>query len=240
MRFHFAESIQLEKCSRILEVGCGSGAVLADWPRQESPLPEAKTPTCIGLDFDSHYLALARKIQPTLDWVCGDGLSLPFPTGVFDLTYCHYFLLWIHDPKAALAEMVRVTRHGGWVAAFAEPDYGGRIDYPSQLSILGEYQTQSLQEQGANPFLGRQLRALFLNSGLINTYVGVLAGEWTVADDPTQSLLEWEVIMADIEATLASEELNRWKKTAQAAWMSKERITFIPTFYAWGQKPLKM
>jgi len=55
----------------------------------------------------------------------GDASRLPFADGFFDLTYCHYLFLWLKHPLQALQEMKRVTRPGGWVATFAEPDYEG-------------------------------------------------------------------------------------------------------------------
>ncbi len=236
MRLHFAESIQLHHCTRILEVGCGSGAVLTDWAKNPAEVHGLKHPLFIGLDLDIQYLRLLKQSHPTAEAVCGDGFTLPFPDETFDLTYCHYLLLWVEEPRTILTEMIRVTREGGWVAAFAEPDYGGRIDYPPELSQLGKLQTESLQEQGANPFIGRELRALFVKSGLKNIRVGVLAGEWSETNPTDQSQLEWEVLLADIGTKLPPEALDPRRGAAYAAWMRHERIVFIPTFYAWGQK----
>ena len=65
--------------------------------------------------------------------------------------------------------MVRVTHPGGFVLALAEPDYGGRIDYPTELSQIGDWQKNALKQQGANPLMGRELRSIFSHAG-INKY----------------------------------------------------------------------
>jgi SAM-dependent methyltransferase len=62
-----------------------------------------------------------------------DRHTLPFQP-VFDVTFCHFLLLWVSNPEKVVAEMGRVTRPGGSVR-LAEPDYGGRIDYPESLSL---------------------------------------------------------------------------------------------------------
>ena len=40
-------------------------------------------------------------------------MRCPFTNASFDLTFCHYLLLWLKDPLSAIKEMKRVTRPGG-------------------------------------------------------------------------------------------------------------------------------
>ena len=70
--------------------------------------------------------------------------------------------------------MVRVTRPGGAVIVAAEPDYGGRIDYPDLP--LREWQLQALAGEGADPRLGRRLRALFALPAVREAEVGIMPG----------------------------------------------------------------
>ncbi len=51
-------------------------------------------------------------------------------------------------------EMVRVTRPHGFVLALAEPDYGGRIDYPSELSTIGNWQIEAAEGARGKPVYG--------------------------------------------------------------------------------------
>ncbi len=127
----------------------------------------------VGLDLNAAYLKLARRHAPRAHLSRGDAYQLPYRPGSFDVAYCHFVLLWLARPAAALAEMVRVTRPGGAVLALAEPDYGGRIDYPDELAALGAKQATALKNQGADPILGRRLAALLVEAGLDAVESGV-------------------------------------------------------------------
>ena len=135
-------------------MGCGTGAVTAR-------LHSYAQSGVYGLDLNLAYLTLARQNDPGTRFVGGDACQIPCSSGVFDAVVCHYFLLWVSQPETALAEMIRVTRPGGAVIAFAEPDYGGRIDYPPRLAELGRLQTEAMRDQGADPETGRKLSSLF-------------------------------------------------------------------------------
>ena len=134
-----------------------------------------------------------------------------------------------------MEEMARVTRPNGYVLALAEPDYGGRIDFPSELSQLGIWQTQALREQGANPFMGREVRSIFSRAGLVNIDVGVLGGQWgeNISDQDLE--LEWEVIQSDLRQNndfiLQADRLKDLELTSRKIL---QRILFVPTFYAIG------
>jgi len=74
--------------------------------------------------------------------------------------------------------MRRVVKPGGWVVALAEPDYGGRIDYPDQLSALGWKQASALSAQGADTNAGRKLAGWLAETGLKGIQTGLLGGQW--------------------------------------------------------------
>ncbi len=178
---------------RILEVGCGTGAVCASAARE---YPSADF---FGVDIDLARLRFARAHGRDCRYAHGDALHLPFPNGAFDLTYCHYLLLWLGDPDQALREMVRVTRRGGWVAALAEPDYGGRIDYPPELAATGRMQAESLRRQGADPEIGRKLAGLLHSSGVRVETSGVLGADLPSGGEESKDAeLEFKILMEDL------------------------------------------
>jgi hypothetical protein len=150
-------------------------------------------------------------------------------------------LLWVEAPPVVIAEMARVTRPGGAVLVLAEPDYGGRIDYPQQLERLGEWQIAALRKQGADPELGRRLAGLLARSGLEVVETGVLGGEWTGTPDRENLDLEWSVVESDFDSLGFGREeretLKRLQDAEWAAWESGERVLFVPTFYGWGRVP---
>lgn len=227
LRAHLFQKAGLATTDRILDLGCGTGALLADFP--------ART-RLHGLDLSLPAVQQAHSHAPGAALVCADGLSLPYPAATFDLCFCHFVLLWVADPLRVVAEMRRVTRPGGWVLALAEPDYGGRVDYPSELSALGQWQSAALRSQGANPEVGRQLAGIFLEAGLTQVETGVLGGEWQHPAPAGETELEWEVLAADLARKVPSADLQKLKDLDQNAWKTGQRVLFVPTFYAVGLK----
>ena len=98
-------------------------------------------------------------------WSAGTPCACP-THAAFDITFCHFLLLWVQHPLQALSEMQRVTRPGGFVLALAEPDYDHRLDTPASLTLLGRWQAESLRRQGADPGIGARLADLFRQTGL--------------------------------------------------------------------------
>jgi hypothetical protein len=131
--------------------------------------------------------------------------------------------------------MQRVTRPGGWVLALAEPDYGGRVDYPEALAEAGRLQAEALRAQGAEPNMGRRLMALFRQTGLAQVSAGVLGGQWH-SDDPGDWRAEWAVLRADLGDRLTEAEYELLYRIEAEARQTGERVLFVPTFYAAGVK----
>lgn len=221
---------RLAGASTVLEVGCGTGAVISE-------VAGMARASLVGLDIDGAMLAFARRRNPDVLWVQGDAHALPFPEASFDLVFCHFLLLWVRVPARAVAEMARVVRPGGYVLASAEPDYGGRIDFPPELARLGQLQALALREQGADPEVGRRLGAYFAAAGLRAT-VGVMGGSWAVPAEPDEGFAaEWRVRREDLHGRLSPDELQRLERVDAEALRSGERVLFVPTFYALGWKP---
>ncbi len=228
LRRYIAQSTGLSASRRILEVGCGTGAVLKELPAQAA---------LHALDHHLPSLVYARQSAAAARCVCADAHRLPYPAGWFDHSLCHFVLLWLQNPLQALREMVRVTRPGGWVIALAEPDYGGRMDYPTQFTRLGQLQAQALAAQGADVNMGRKCGALFHQAGLTHVQTGLLGGQWSVLPSPEAWESEWETLQSDLRGLISPQELHDLRQQDAAAWEKGERILFVPTFYAWGQVP---
>jgi ubiquinone/menaquinone biosynthesis C-methylase UbiE len=215
---------------RVLEVGCGTGVIT-------SHLYGYAQFSVWGIDLNLHYLKAAREKQSGIRYAGADALRLPFPTASFDLVVCHFFLLWIPKPEQALAEMARAAKPNGGVIAFAEPDYGGRIDYPPPLEELGKMQAESLARQGANPRTGRVLSGLFHDAGLLGVETGLLGGQWSGTPSPQQQESEWQTLKADLGEGISPTRLEALRRLDAQAWRSGQRVLFVPTFYAAGRKP---
>ncbi len=231
LRAHFFSREEIRRARRILEVGCGTGAVSASVARD---FPRASV---AGVDLDIPRLRFARALDPASAYAVGDGRRLPFPTRSFDLVYCHYLLLWIPSPADALREMARVARPGGWVAALAEPDHTARKDFPPPLEELGKLQTDALRRQGADPALGRSLTDLFADAGLIVEETGILESNGLPGGQTEEdSEREWQIVKEDIGTAVAESEWKRFRRTDSDARRRGDRVLFVPTYYCLGRR----
>lgn len=192
-----------------------------------------------GLDIDHSSLKFAAAFSPRTEFIAADAHQIPFPRDTFSCSTCHFLLLWVSNPFKVISEMKRVTRIGGTILFLAEPDYGGRIDYPSEFSRLGEWQADALKAQGADPLLGRKLSAFLYDSGLTDIQVGVIGAQWKKTISEEQISSEWEVIRSDLESLKdraeAFETTERLFKADLKAWKSGQRILYVPTFYGFGR-----
>ncbi len=227
LRRHLYEQVGMQPGWRVLDVGCGTGALQAELDTQNL--------RAYGIDINQEYISYAAKHTSPAGLAAADGYTLPFADDVFDACLCHFLLLWTARPIDIIREMKRVTRPGGFVLALAEPDYGGRIDYPGELQRLGELQAQALAMQGADPHLGRQLRSLLVQAGLAKVSGGVLGGEWAEPPHERDWEMEWRVLEEDVAQRLPTDELQSLRNLDQAAWQSRRRVLFVPTFYAYGR-----
>jgi ubiquinone/menaquinone biosynthesis C-methylase UbiE len=114
--------------TRLLEVGCGAGAVLAVLGQQ---FPGVRL---FGVDREPKQLAFAGQhlersgVEATL--VEADALALPFDDETFDHVWMMWFLEHVPEPVAALREARRVLVRGGAITAI-EVDYSTARATPS-------------------------------------------------------------------------------------------------------------
>lgn len=96
---------------RVLEIGCGRGGILHDYLGYGAAPQRLNG---IELLFDS--ISEARRRQPHLPLLCGDGQQLPFQNGSFDLVLQYTVFSSILDEgvRSNMArEMLRVLRNPG-------------------------------------------------------------------------------------------------------------------------------
>jgi len=237
VRKYLIDKFALHHCTRCLEVGCGTGAVLEE-------IKNSTKSHRFGIDIDQDRINYAQSIGADASLGIATAEKLPFSSQSFDFTFCHFLLLWVADPVRVLKEMMRVTRPGGWVLAFAEPDYSGRLDYPPELQIIGNIQKESLALQGANPEIGRSLCSLFQRAGLEEVRMSILGGEWGYSISEREREMEWRTVMADWEfyaektaSCVTRSEIEHLKIIDRQACQQGERLIFVPTFFAWGRVP---
>ena len=84
-----------------------------------------------ALDYDEEFVEALRQrnTDPRINAQQGDACALPFPSGIFDRALSMLVLHFVSDAEQAIAEMRRVVRPGGIIAATVWDTYGGM---PSQ------------------------------------------------------------------------------------------------------------
>ena len=96
----------------VIDVACGTGIVAR--VARERLGPEARI---VGVDVAPAMLAVARTVDPTIDWREGNAVSLPVSaTEQFTVLTCHQGLQFMPDKFAAIREIRRVLAPGGRVA----------------------------------------------------------------------------------------------------------------------------
>jgi ubiquinone/menaquinone biosynthesis C-methylase UbiE len=218
--------VNLLRAERVLDVGCGTGAITQELARRTQG-------QVIGLDINPDAIAFAQEQDDRSWYEMGDALDLPYPDDHFDVVTCHFVLLWVSDPVRAAREIVRVARRGGWVLACAEPDYGGRLDWPD-LPIRA-WQIEGLRRQGADPLIGRQLRHILVTAGL-RAEVGVIPSQWGARALAENLEAEWKWLQYDVGDAVDASTFAQAKTQAKAAIEAGTRLVYLPIFYALGKK----
>jgi ubiquinone/menaquinone biosynthesis C-methylase UbiE len=225
LRAYLFEKAGLVNARRVLEVGCGTGAILS----------ELVTPASLyGLDINLSSLKECQFHAPKATLVQGDALSLPYTDASFNIVYCHFLLLWVRDPLQALLEMKRVIKPGGHIISFAEPDYSQRVDQPEELIPLGKWQTESLKRQGADPGFGARLAESFYEAEIKLHETGTIQGVER-EPSPEEWETEWAVIESDLAGKGSDADIQKMKGLDQQARAQGKRVLYVPTYFAWGQ-----
>ncbi len=120
---HMIQFAEIPDCGRILDAGCGIGAMA---------FTIAKLRSCcqiVGIDTSKEYVSYAESCNhfDRVHFKVGDIENLVFSDEVFDSTLSMLVLNFIPNAPKALSEMIRVTRPGGHVVA-AVWDYGDRME----------------------------------------------------------------------------------------------------------------
>jgi SAM-dependent methyltransferase len=107
---------------RVLDVGCGTGSLALSLPE----IANIASVTGVDLTPDFVEYARARNADPRVGFQLGDARDLPFEDNSFDRAFSLLVLHFIPDAERAVAEMRRVVRPGGTVAAAVWDSYGGQ------------------------------------------------------------------------------------------------------------------
>ena len=149
----------IEPGQSVLEVGCGSGALVRYVAKQHPDV------AITALDVNRYLLgeaaALAERdgVGDRITFREGDACALPFPDGSFDRVFSSTVMEEV-DADKMMAELVRVTKPGGrvgvqtrsvdrprWVNISVPPELRAKVDYISGSVVHGGCADASLYER---------------------------------------------------------------------------------------------
>ena len=107
----FADLAGVRYGQRVLDVGCGPGALTAELVNRVG------AESASAVEPSASFAAAARKRLPGVGVLRSAAEQLPFPGGTFDAALAQLVVHFMTDPVQGLREMRRVTRPGGIVAA---------------------------------------------------------------------------------------------------------------------------
>jgi SAM-dependent methyltransferase len=115
----FAEFAGVSRVERVLDVGCGPGALTGEL------VARLGAAAVCAVDPSERFAAAARDRYPGVRVYVAAAEELPFEEGLFDAALAQLVVHFMADPVAGLREMNRVTRTHGVVAACVW-DHAGR------------------------------------------------------------------------------------------------------------------
>src|SRR5437870_1016157 len=122
----FADLAGVRGGQRLLDVGCGPGALTAELVSRAGP------DAVSAVEPSGSFAAAARERLPGVDIRQAAAERLPFGDAAFDVALAQLVVHFMADPVAGLREMGRVTRPGGVVGACVGPR---RRPRPAQLVL---------------------------------------------------------------------------------------------------------
>jgi SAM-dependent methyltransferase len=223
--------------ARALEVGCGTGVVTRDLGRRVG-----RRGRVVGVDpsraFVREARRRAREAAPAVPCTfrVADGRRLPFRAGRFDAALAVTVLLHVPEADRVLAEMMRVVRPGGRVAAL-DQDLGTLV-----LDLPDRALTRRIVEGHAerfypNPWSGRTLVRRLRAAGLGRVRGRVFVVVEPRYDEYVRSLLSRRAEFVTRRRLVTAAEARRWLRDADDAAARGEFYMSLNFYGAVGVVP---
>jgi ubiquinone/menaquinone biosynthesis C-methylase UbiE len=210
IRRRFLRFMPVGRGARVLEVGCGTGAILRDLVTLVGSRGRV-----VGVDSSRNAVRAARILcrghgRPgQLTVRHADGVRLPFAADRFDATLAITVVLHVADPRAFTRELARVTRPGGRVG-LQDQDFGAVVASHPDRALTERILRGVVDRIYEEPFSGRRLPALLREAGLTDVRVRTDVYEDARLVPWTKNFLERRAELAVRFALVSPAEAQRW------------------------------
>lgn len=229
--------LRLQPGAGVLDVGCGPGTDTIPLAAQVGPGGRVA-----GVDWDAAMLLEANRraaqagVAGQVRHVRADAAALPWPDHTFAACRCERLFQHLPDPVPTLAEMVRVTRPGGWVVAL-DTDYGS-VSCDTTEPDIERRLARIFVEHVHNGYSGRRLYGMFRRQGLVDVVAEPHAAHYT-SYALFRHIGRLDVIeqLALAGGVITPEELDRWHRSMEEADAAGTCYGHATTVIVAGRKP---
>jgi SAM-dependent methyltransferase len=202
----FADFAGIESGQRVLDVGAGTGALTSELVRRGAAASAA--------DPSPSFVAALRERLPAIGVHEASAEELPWPDESFDAVLAQLVLTFMRDASAGLAEMKRVVRPGGVVAACMWDLEGMEMLAAVSRTQLALDPTRAGPEQLTNFRRREEIEALFgdaVEMELLEVEAGYTGIDefWTALTGGAGPAGVWAASLDDAQRVQAREELYR-------------------------------
>ena len=165
----FVELLGVHPGQQALDVGCGAGALT------EKLVARLGDSEVFAVDPSASFVAMMQERFPAVYIRKAAAEDLPYPDATFDLALAQLVVHFMRDPVAGLAEMARVTRPGGVVAASVWDHAGGGSPLTTFWLAVLELDPTARDESGLAGAAAGGLALLFDRAGMSDATATVLS-----------------------------------------------------------------
>ena len=225
----FADFAAIAAGQRVLDVGCGPGALTAELVGRVGPAAVS------AVDPSGPFVAATRERLPGVDMAQAAAEDLPFDDREFDAALAQLVVHFMADPVAGIREMARVTRTDGVVAACVWDHAGSRGPLTAFWDAVRQLDPGARNESelaGARP---GHLAHLFREAGLRQVEESALSVE---VEHP--SFEEWwepfTLGVGPAGTYVASLDAGRRARLRERCRASLPAAPFVLTALAWAAR----
>jgi len=229
----------LESGVRVLDVGCGPGAVTRKIAERVKPAE------VLAIDIDPLFLEAAKKLAKSIGvrnvrFELGNAENLKYPDQTFDVCYCRLVLSHLENPSGAVSELRRVTKKGGLVAS---SDDGGAFYAPPlpKLDLLTKRMHRALfRSREKREKQNESIFSVFSSAGLesiVVQHIPIFASHQNVEKLRQVASVPLKMLQVELSTALGAgvlskeefedvvEEFQSWLKDPTAFWMVLSTLT---------------